>query len=80
MIDMHSLIIDNRIYQTEIIKRAISDYDDIAKITLSTGADTTKSMLQFEQLITDFELIKNEFCNYLIQLHAVTGEGSEQLY
>ncbi len=77
---MHSLIIDNRIYQTEIIKRAISDYDDIAKITLSTGADTTKSMLQFEQLITDFELIKNEFCNYLIQLHAVTGEGSEQLY
>lgn len=77
---MHSLIIDNRIYQTEIIKRAISDYDDIAKITLSTGADTTKSMLQFEQLVTDFELIKNEFCNYLIQLHAVTGEGSEQLY
>ena len=77
---MYSVIIDNRIYQTEIIKRAISDYDDIAKITLSTGADTTKSMLQFEQLVTDFELIKNEFCNYLIQLHAVTGEGSEQLY
>jgi hypothetical protein len=80
MININRLSLDTRIYPIEIVQRAISDYKGIAKITFTYIKNTSKLALNFNDIKPDFELIKNEFCNYLIQLHAVMGEGSEQLF
>lgn len=80
MINMNHLSLDTRIYPIEIVQRAISDYNGMARITFNYVKNTSKLTLNFNALEIDFELIKNEFCNYLIQLHSVMGEGSAQLF
>lgn len=70
-------MLDSRIYPLEITRQAITDYSNIAKISVEFSIDN-KYILHFTDLKHDFNLTKSEFCNYLIQLYADIGEGSEQ--
>jgi hypothetical protein len=74
MFNINTLTLDNRIYPNEIIMQAVSDYDAIANITLTYSIDGNKCVLVFEDLKAEYKLVKNEFCNYLIQLYAVVRE------
>ena len=64
------IILDSRIYPIEIIKRGISDYQQVAKIKIIrvTG---DKVYCRIECLEEDFKIIKNEYCNYLIALRNI---------
>lgn len=74
---MNELILDERIYPLSIIKMAIHNYCEISKIFLTFGINSHKVSLNFEELNTDFDIVKNEFCNHLIELITVAREESE---
>ena len=75
---MNELILDERIYPLSIMKMAINNYCEISKISLSFNLDSHKVSLNFEDLKIDFDIVKNEFCNHLIELITVTRGESEQ--
>lgn len=69
---MNEMVLDESIYPLEIIKKAIEDYSKIVRVDLSSSQDTNKVFLQFGDSDIEFTKIKDEFCNYLIRLIAVT--------
>lgn len=75
---MKELIWDERIYPIDIIKMAINNYSEISKISFFFCVDVHKVKLSFEDLKIDFDIVKNEFCNHLIELIAVVRGESEQ--
>ncbi|AWI05952.1 HxsD-like protein [Clostridium drakei] len=54
------------IYPLKYIKKAIEDYSSLVKIKCSLEENTV--ILNFDCDEEDFQIIKNEFCNYLIGL------------
>ncbi len=75
---MKELILDKRIYPIDIIKIAINNYSEISKISFSFGLDMHKVKLSFENLNIDFDIVKDEFCNHLIELISVVRGESER--
>lgn len=54
------------IYPLKDIKKAIEDYSNLVKIKCSLEENTAVLNLDCDE--EDFQIIKNEFCNYLIGL------------
>ncbi len=75
---MNELILDDRIYPLNIIKTAINNYCEISKIFLYFNIDSHKVLLNFEDLNLNFDIVKNEFCNHLIELITVARGESER--
>ncbi len=65
---MNNIYVDlkSEIYPLFIIKKAVSDYSQIAEITVKTMDNSTLCFFKDGQFSAD--LVKNEFCNYLIEI------------
>ena len=55
-----------KIYPLKAIKKAVEDYSGLVKIKCSLEENTAVLNLVCKE--EDFEIIKNEFCNYIIGL------------
>lgn len=73
---MNCIGFDDRIYEIKFIMQAIEDYNNIASISYIFNESNHIITLTFKEFTLDFELIKNEFCNYLIELIATNKERS----
>lgn len=76
MDDVCMIKIDQRIYPIEIILRAIEGYRSLADITYKFHKDNQKVFISFENFEIDVEKIKDEFCNYLIELISTNNQGA----
>ncbi len=72
MTEANEIILDNRIYPESIINTAINDYSSLAEISYMTTSDTHKIKISFSNFDLGFEIIRHEFCNYLIDLYAAS--------
>lgn len=73
---LNQIVLDSRIYPIYIITKAMEDYRKIAEISYEFNNDTQKVILDFKNFPTDFQIIKDEFCNYLIELISTGSQGA----
>lgn len=67
------LRLDKRIYAPIAIARTISDYRKIA--TIIQIPDENSILLEINDSVVDIDLLKNEFCNYVLQVMSAKFEG-----
>lgn len=68
---MYTLEIDKRIYPLGIIQKAVDDYLSIAIILINSKSNSNQVILEFQNFTINFLELKDEFCNYLIELIAI---------
>lgn len=61
------IALDQRIYPKHVIERAIQIYSNVAHMEIVNQTDTLINVSLGDSNV-DSQLLKNEFCNYLIYL------------
>ena len=66
------LRLDKCIYTNIAIRKAISDYKKIASIRQLPNEHSI--LLEINDSVVDIDLLKNEFCNYVLQVMSANIE------